>query len=264
MSDQSLVLDERDGIGVIRIDRPAVYNALNSATLKEIASAVDSLASACNVRAIILTGTGSKAFSAGADLDEIAGLDTAHATELMEAGQSAVSAVERSAVPTIAAVNGLALGGGFELVLACSCAVVATTASFGLPESRLGLIPGFGGTQRLARIVGPSVARYHMLTGQRIDAQRAYQLGIAALAPTNIDQLLPTSVQIAEMIAANGPRANRSILEAVNRGADLSLDAALALETRLAVGAIVGDESTEGIAAFREKRVPSFPSGHDW
>ncbi|MBK1789029.1 enoyl-CoA hydratase/isomerase family protein [Prauserella sp. ASG 168] len=249
---------ERDGaVATVRIDRPAVHNALNARLVRRLGAEIGALA-ADGTRAIVLTGTGEKAFSAGADLDELATLDAETAHTVMRAGQAVFREIERSPVPVIAAVNGLALGGGFELVLACSFAVVSHKASLGLPEAGLGLIPGYGGTQRLARVAGPAVARHVMLTGSRIDAERAYQLGLAVLPPTEPAELLPTALELAGTIATKGPRACRAILDVVDRGLDVPLDAGLALETGLAALAIGGGESSEGVAAFKDKRAPRF------
>ncbi|MEV4734761.1 enoyl-CoA hydratase-related protein [Saccharopolyspora sp. NPDC049426] len=260
MAEESVAVDKTGNgtVATVRINRPQVLNALNADLLRRLGDELDALNVDRRTRAIVLTGTGEKAFSAGADLDELATLDATSAHDAMRSGQAVIRGIEKSRVPVIAAVNGLALGGGFELVLACSFAVVSRRAAFGLPESGLGLIPGYGGTQRLARIVGPAVARHVTLTGSRIDAERAYQLGLAVGTPSEPEQLLPTALQIAEAIAGKGPRACRAILEAVDRGLDMPLDAGLALETGLAALAIGGDESSEGVAAFKEKRAPKF------
>lgn len=260
MSDEFVTVDRHrdEAVAVVRIDRPQVHNALNAALLRALGDEIAALGADGRTRAIVLTGSGQKAFSAGADLDELATLDAEAAHVAMRAGQAVIRRIERSPVPVIAAVNGLALGGGFELVLACSFAVVSRRAALGLPESGLGLIPGYGGTQRLARVVGPFVARHVMLTGERIDAERAYQLGLAVAPPTEPDDLLPTALGIAETVAARGPEACRAILDAVDRGRDMPLDAGLALETGLAALAIGGSESAEGVAAFKEKRAPKF------
>lgn len=260
MSEEFVVVDEDAGswVATVRINRPHVHNALNATLLRRLGDAVGALSTDRNTRSIVLTGTGGKAFSAGADLDELATLDAAAAHATMSAGQAVIRRIEKSPVPVIAAVNGLALGGGFELVLACSFAVMSRKASLGLPETGLGLIPGYGGTQRLARVVGPAVARHVMLTGSRIGADRAYQLGLAVVPPTEPEELLPTALQIAETVAAHGPRACRAILEAVDRGMDMPLDAGLALETGFAALAIGSGESSEGVAAFKEKRAPKF------
>lgn len=260
MAEDTVVVDKNaDGtVATVRINRPKVLNALNVDLLRRLSDEFDALNAVPSTRAIVLTGTGERAFSAGADLDELATLDATSAHEVMRSGQAVLRGIEKSRVPVIAAVNGLALGGGFELALACSFAVVSHGAAFGLPESGLGLIPGYGATQRLARIVGPTVARHVMLTGSRIDADRAHQLRLAVAAPVQSEQLLPTALQTAETIARKGPLACRAILDAVDRGQDVPLDAGLALETGLAALAIGGDESTEGVAAFMEKRAPKF------
>lgn len=255
------VVVEHDGhVATVRINRPDVHNALNAEVLGRLDDVIGSLGNESDLRAIILTGTGSKAFSAGADLDELAELDAGEAHEKMARGQAVLRRIGSCTVPVIAAVNGLALGGGFELVLCCSFAVVATNATFGLPESGLGLIPGYGGTQRLARAVGPAMARYVMLSGAKLDAERAHQLGLAVVPPAAPDELLSVSDSIARDIAGKGPRACRSILEAVDHGLDGPIASGLALETSLAALAIGGSESDEGVTAFREKRTPEFGS----
>lgn len=260
MSKEFVAVDvSGDGrVATVRINRPHVHNALNAALLQRLGDEIGALSTDSNTRAIVLTGTGGKAFSAGADLDELATLGAAAAHAVMSAGQAVIRHIEKSPVPVIAAVNGLALGGGFELVLACSFAVMSRKASLGLPETGLGLIPGYGGTQRLARVVGPAVARHVMLTGSRIVAERAYQLGLAVVPPTEPEELLPIALQIAETVAGRGPQACRAVLEAVDRGMDMPLDAGLALETGLAALAIGGSESSEGVTAFKEKRAPTF------
>jgi enoyl-CoA hydratase len=208
------------------------------------------------VRAIVLTGTGEKAFSAGADLDELAGLDATRAQAVLGVGQRIIAGIEHSPVPVIAAVNGLALGGGFELVLATAFPVLSTRAAFGLPESGLGLIPGYGGTQRLHRLVGPAVAAHVMLTGGRLTAQRAYELGLSPLPPVEPTELLPTAMRVAAEVAARGPRAHAAILRALRVGAPAEAD--LAFETSLAAIATGGAEAAEGVAAFKGRRTPEF------
>ncbi|GAB3563288.1 enoyl-CoA hydratase-related protein [Amycolatopsis endophytica] len=258
MSDEFVVVERDDAVATVRINRPDVHNALNAALLRRLGDEIAALGRDGRIRAIVVTGTGEKAFSAGADLDELAPLDAESAVPVMRAGQAVIRGIERSRVPVVAAVNGLALGGGFELVLACSFAVVSRKAAFGLPESGLGLIPGYGGTQRLARVAGPAVARHVMLTGSRIDAERAHQLGLAVMAPTEPEDLLPEALRIARTIAARGPRAVRAILGAVDRGLDMALEAGLDLETGLAALAIGSREAAEGVAAFQGKRAPEF------
>ncbi|WP_131736575.1 enoyl-CoA hydratase/isomerase family protein [Actinomadura roseirufa] len=254
----SVLLNERTGrIVTLTINRPEAYNALNTAVLTALAEAVETAAADPAVRAIVITGAG-KAFSAGADLKEIAamGPERAHAT--MSLGQRVFRAIERAPIPVIAAVGGPALGGGFELVLAASFAVLSTRASLGLPEASLGLIPGYGGTQRLPRLVGPAVAAHLMLTGARLDAARAHELRLTPLPVVDPDDLLRTALAVAGEVAAQGPLAVRSILHALEAGRDTSLDAGLTAETALAALAIAREESGEGIGAFLERRPADF------
>lgn len=253
-----VVVDESGPVSVVRLNRPKAYNALSAQVLTELDAAVADLAARPSTRAIVLTGTGQKAFSAGADLAELAGLDAESAHDVLSAGQRVVRRIEECRVPVIAAVNGLALGGGFELVLAATFPVLALHATMGLPESGLGLIPGYGGTQRLARRVGATVATHAMLTATRLTAGRAYQLGLTPVEPVEADQLLPAARGIAEQIAARGPRAVGAILTACRLGADAPLPVALALESALAGIATASREGAEGVAAFHEKRPAEF------
>ena len=182
--------------------------------------------------------------------------DVAYA--IMQAGQSALRDIEQAEVPVIAAVNGLALGGGFELALAATFPVLSARAALGLPESGLGLIPGYGGTQRLPRAIGERLAAHLMLTGSRLDADRGFALGITPVPPVDRGELMVTTMGIAQTIATQGPTAVRSILRALEVGRGSSLDAGLAVETGLAALAIAGEESTEGMNAFLERRPTSF------
>jgi len=250
--------EQQDAVRILRIDRPDVYNALNADLIKAIADAVDLAAEDPAVRVVVLTGMGEKAFSAGADLSEISTLGDAEAFRYMAAGQRQFQRIERARIPVIAAVNGLALGGGFELVLVSTFAVMSERASLGLPEAALGLIPGYGGTQRLQHRIGANVAAYMMTTGRRIDAERAYVLGLAVVPPVPADTLVATAIGIANEIAAKGPRAIEAILDLLRTGQEVALDAALDLETKAAAAAIAGRESDEGIAAFNARRTPDF------
>lgn len=250
---------ERSGsIVTVTINRPDAFNALNAQVIAALATEVSAAAAAADVRAVIVTGAGEKAFSAGADLKEIAGMGPDQAREAMARGQQAFRAIERAPIPVIAAVNGVALGGGFELVLACTFPVLSTKASMGLPESGLGLIPGYGGTQRLPRMIGETVAAHLMLTGARLDADRAYALGLTPLPPVAPGGLLSTATAAAEQIAVQGPLAVRAILHALEVGRDAPVDSGLAVETGLAALAVAGDESSEGVTAFLERRPAKF------
>ncbi|RNL62810.1 enoyl-CoA hydratase/isomerase family protein [Nocardioides marmoriginsengisoli] len=252
-----VVVEERSRARILRINRPSVYNALNAETLTALGDAVRAAVGTPGVRAVVITGTGEKAFSAGADLDELSGLDAERAGIVLGAGQRILAEIEHSPVPVIAAVNGLALGGGFELVLASTFAVLSTNASFALPESGLGLIPGYGGTQRLSRVVGPAVAAHMMLTGSRMSASRAYELGLTPLEPVEPADLIQAALDVADTVAARGPRAHAAILRALRVGAPSPQD--LAFETALAAVATGSAEAREGVGAFQEKRSAEFP-----
>ncbi|GGJ65549.1 enoyl-CoA hydratase/isomerase family protein [Streptomyces brasiliensis] len=259
MTDDVLHAERTGDVLTLTINRPKAFNALNAAVLDGLADAVSDVATS-GVRAIVVTGSGEKAFCAGADLKELADLDVDQARVLLARGQGVFRSLERCGVPVVAAVNGLALGGGFELVLSCTFAIVSHRASLGLPEAGLGLIPGYGGTQRLPRAVGPQVAAHVMLTGERISADRAHALGLAPLPPVAPEELLNSAHDVAARIVSKGPLAVRAILEAMDRGRDASLETGLALEASLAVAATAGAESTEGVAAFLERRDPRFPA----
>lgn len=260
MSSAELVI-ERPAADVVtvRINRPEVHNALHSQLVSELADAVDDASR--TARAVVITGTGEKAFSAGADLGELQGLDADAALRVLAGGQAAFRRIESCPVPVIAAVNGLALGGGFELALACSFTVLSERASLGLPEAGLGLIPGYGGTQRLTRVVGPAVARYVMLTGRRVSAVEAHTWGLTPMPPVPLDDLLATATELAIEIAARGPNACARILRLVDLAHDQTLDGGLSIETRQAAEAIGSPEGREGMRAFTERRPPAFGGG---
>ena len=258
MSTDAVLLEITGAVLVATINRPAAFNALNAEVLTGLRQAVNEASADPKLRAVVLTGSGDRAFCAGADLKELAGLSSQAASIKMRAGQTVLRDIERAPIPVISAVNGLALGGGLELALATTFPIVSERASFGLPESGLGLIPGYGGTQRLPRSLTPQVAAHMMLTGSRLDAARAYELGLTPVAPVAPGELLATAVEIAAKVAAQGPTAVRSILTAIVDGRDAPLDAALQLETALAALAVGGSESDEGIGAFLERRPPHF------
>jgi len=243
------------------LDRPDRHNALDAALLRDLAAAVADVREDPACRAVVLTGTGGRAFSAGADLDELAGLPAHRAYELLGNGQRVLRAVETCGVPVIAAVDGVALGGGFELALACHVIVGSTRASFALPEAGLGLIPGYGGTQRLARLLGRQRAAFLMLTGRRLRADEAYAAGLLALPPVPPGDLAHAASDLAAEVSGRSPRSVRAILEALDRGTDAPLETGLALEHALAALATASPDAQEGVAAFRERRTPAFPDG---
>ncbi len=251
-----LVAEQRGRVRYLTINRPDVLNALNAAVFAALETELARIGSDPGTRVVVVTGTGERAFSAGADLDELMGLDPVDTRALLGRGQRVFRALEKLGTPVIAAVNGYALGGGFELALACSLIVGAERAKFGLPEVGLGLIPGYGGTQRLPRLVGRQAALRLMLTGQRVDAVRAFELGILSQPPVPDDQLLDVATELAEEIAGRSPRAAALILESESSSDDL--DSSLAHETTLAALAAASEDAAEGVRAFREKRTPNF------
>jgi enoyl-CoA hydratase len=251
-----LVRQHGDGpVAVLELNRPAVHNTLNRALLDALDRTLDELVRNGTTRAVVIAGAGGKSFCAGADLDELTGLSATQAHELLGRGQRLFDRVQHYPLPVIAAVNGWALGGGFELALACSFIVAATDAKFALPEAGLGLMPGYGGTQRLPRLVGRQLALNLMLTGSRLDAARAFDIGLLPEPPVAAPELLASATQRARDIAGKGPLAVRSILRVV---ADDGAAAGLHLESALAGMLTASAEAAEGIAAFKDRRAPKF------
>ncbi|HEY4440484.1 MAG TPA: enoyl-CoA hydratase-related protein [Candidatus Elarobacter sp.] len=255
---QTLLL-ERDGpIATVTLNRPAVLNALNLQLLDELSAVVAELDADDALRAVILTGAGPKAFAAGADISELNALPGARAGEAQaRRGQALTVAFERLRVPVIAAVNGFALGGGCELAMACDIRIASENAKFGQPEVNLGILPGYGGTQRLTRLVGEGWATYLCVTGEMIDAATALQIGLVQKV-TPADALLAEAKRIAELIAAKAPLAVAHAKRAIIDGAALTLADGLALEALRFGEAIVTEDFREGSSAFLEKRKASF------
>jgi enoyl-CoA hydratase len=242
----------------IRVNRPDKLNALNREVLSELDAALTAARSEPAVRALVLTGVGEKAFVAGADIAEFEGLSAEQAQAHVRRGQQLFDAVEGSRIPVIAAVNGFALGGGCELAMACHLRVAAANARFGQPEVKLGLIPGYGGTQRLPRLVGRGRALELLLSGSLIDAPTALAWGLVnrVVEPA---ELAATAQKLAEEILAVSPAAVARCLEAVAGGADRPLAAGLELEAALFGQAASSEDGREGVAAFLAKRPARFP-----
>lgn len=257
MSDQYLQLSGTDAVRVLTIARPEKRNALDGATIEALGAQLRALAGDPALRVLVITGAGDKAFVAGADIAEFEGMTPDEATRLARRGQAVLDTLESMPVPTIAAINGYALGGGCELALACTFRVFADTARIGLPETSLGLIPGFGGTQRLARAVGRQRALEMILTGRQVDAGEAVSLGLA-LRAVPAARLMDDVMALAEHLAARAPLALRYAREAVAEGLDRPLADALALEARLFGLAAATADMHEGVRAFLEKRQPTF------
>jgi enoyl-CoA hydratase len=242
----------------LTINRPEKHNALNAGVLDCLHAAVVRAGLDPGIRVVLVTGAGDRAFCAGADLDELRGIDAVRANKVLQRGGQVMRAIDTSPVPVIAVVNGVALGGGFELALASSFIVASDQASFGLPETGLGLLPGFGGTQRLPRAVGLHAARRLSITGGRLSAGDAYRIGLLLDPPCPTDELIDRASTVAHQIASRGPEATASALLATGTATDASLDTGLELERALAAVCIASEEGSEGIAAFLERRRPAF------
>jgi enoyl-CoA hydratase len=253
----NLLLDLQGGVALLTLNRPKALNALNSALLSDLAAAAAHLKAQGGVRAIILTGAGEKAFVAGADIAQMKDLNPAQAESFAREGQAALAALLSLGAPVIAAVNGFALGGGCELAMACDIIYASDRAKFGQPEVNLGVIPGFGGTQRLTRRVGPGRAIELVTTGRIIDAQEALRIGLAdrVFAP---EALLDEARKTAQEIASKAPLAVAAARRLVHEGADLALERACSMEA-VAFGACFATaDQKEGMGAFLEKRAAQF------
>jgi enoyl-CoA hydratase len=254
---ENVRVETRDGIAIVTVDRPKVLNALNAQTVEEIGQAFEQLRRDDSVRAVILTGGGEKAFVAGADINELAKMNPITGKETAERGQRIFTAIERFPKPVIAAVNGFALGGGCELALACHIRIASEKAQLGLPEVTLGIIPGYGGTQRMARLLGKGKALELICTGDRITAAEAERIGLVnkVVAP---EQLMATAEEMAKKMASRGPVAIRAAIEAVMAGSDMPQEEGLVLEATLFGLLASTDDMKEGMGAFLEKRQANF------
>jgi len=259
MSDSNLLYTVDGGVARITINRPDKLNALNHATLTELGQAFDRAHADAAVRVVVLTGAGEKAFVAGADINELleAAGDAQQAARLAAFGQGVFRKLEQLGKPSIAMINGFALGGGCELALACTLRTASTTAKLGLPETSLGIIPGYGGSQRLARIAGPGVAREWILTGDMFSAEECHRVGVVnrIFAPEALEE---GTAKLLKSILAKGPVALRFGLEAVLRGWDMDQAAGETLETEYFGKASLTADMREGMSAFLEKRRANF------
>ncbi|MGA2401666.1 MAG: enoyl-CoA hydratase-related protein [Syntrophobacteraceae bacterium] len=257
MSYENILFEVRDGVGILTFNRPKALNALNARTLDEVADVVGSAARDESIRVLVLTGAGEKAFVAGADINEFKSMNPLSARLFSEKGQGIFFEIERLPQPVIACVNGFALGGGCELAMSCDFIYASERARFGQPEVNLGLIPGFGGTQRLSRLVGPAKAKELCMTAEIIDAQQAKGLGLVAkVFPA--EQLVDETMKVARSLASKSAAVMRSIKKVIDSGADIDLRNGCVLEAE-AFGVCFGSEDMrEGVAAFLEKRKPEF------
>jgi enoyl-CoA hydratase len=257
MSHQNLLVDVRDGVAFVTVNRPARLNALDATTVEELDAVFAELAEDASVRGVVLTGAGEKAFVAGADIEALARLDAEGGRALSERGQRVFDRIEWLGKPVVAAVNGFALGGGCELALACHLRVASEQAALGTPEVKLGLICGYGGTQRLPRLVGRGRALELLLTGDRVDAAEALRIGLVNKVVPR-ERLLEEAEALVRRIAANGPLAVRATLEAVNGGLDRPLAEAQEGESALFGDVVASQDAREGTRAFLEKRPARF------
>lgn len=257
MDFNNIVVEKRDVIGIIKLNRPETLNALNIEMLGEIRDAVTSLNNDDEIKVLIFTGEG-KAFIAGADIKQMKDMNEDEAREFCGLGQKIFNLIENLDKPVIAAVNGFALGGGCELALACDIRIASENAKFGQPEVNLGIIPGFGGTQRLSRLVGKGIAKELILTGEIIDAHTALRISLVnkVVAP---ESLIDEASAIARKIASKGPAAILIAKSVINRGLDDDLVTGLAIEREGFVQCIASGEAKEGMEAFVAKRQPNWP-----
>jgi enoyl-CoA hydratase len=257
MAFENLLVEKQDRIARVTVNRPKVLNALNRATVRELGECFRELAADPGVGVIILAGAGEKAFVAGADINELATQTPVEGQQTALAGQAVLNLIENLGKPVIAAVNGYALGGGCELAMACTLRVASENAKLGQPEVKLGLVPGYGGTQRLPRLVGTGRAMQLLLSGEQIGAQEALRIGLVneVTAPA---ELLPRCEAIARQMLANAPVALRLAMEAVNRGMNMTLAEGLFLEATLFGLSCTTEDMKEGTRAFLEKRAARF------
>ncbi len=256
MTYSNLTVDIADRIATITVNRPDKLNALNDATIAELGVAIDAAIANDSVGAVILTGAG-RAFVAGADISELASQSPLEAQARARAGQTVFRKFETSPKPTIAAVNGFSLGGGCELAMACHLRIASDKAKFGQPEAKLGIVPGFGGSQRLPRLIGRGAALKLLLTGDMIDATEAHRLGLADdVVPA--DQLMDRVRALATTMLANGPLALAGCIDAVNRGLDTSLEEGCRIESDLFGLLSATADMREGMQAFLDKRPATF------
>jgi enoyl-CoA hydratase len=257
MSPENLLIERDGAVLIITINRPKVLNALNAPLFADLSAAIDDAAADAGVRAVVITGAGEKAFVAGADINELSEQTPVAGRERARRGQALFDRIERLGKPVIAAVNGFALGGGCELAMACTLRIAADTAKFGQPEINLGLIPGYAGTQRLARLVGRGRALELLLSGHSISADDALRIGLVnRVVPAA--QLLTEARTLAQALASKAPIAVRYILDAVARGLDMPLADAQDYEATLFGLVSTTEDMREGTRAFLEKRRPEF------
>ena len=257
MNDEALLVEKQDGVVVLTLNRPEVMNSFNFTMLYALKEQIDAIRFDQDIRVIIITGSGQKAFCAGADLKERADLNELQVKEFIFTIRDLFTSIEYLNKPVIAAINGVALGGGVELCLACDIRIAAMNASMGLTETRLAIIPGGGGTQRLPRLIGRGKAKELIFTGRRVDAREALQIGLVNQICENED-LHDESRKMAAMICEAGPIAIEQAKYAINYGLETDLHTGLGIESNAYWVTIPTEDRLEGLAAFREKRKPVY------
>jgi enoyl-CoA hydratase/carnithine racemase len=257
MTYSNILLEKKNAIAYVTVNRPKVLNALNAATIDELRAVFHELKHDDSIRVVILTGAGEKAFVAGADIGELAKQDPVSGKEMALRGQNVLNLIENLGKPVIACINGFALGGGCELALACTMRLASDNARLGQPEVKLGIIPGYGGSQRLPRLVGKGRAMQMVLAGEMISAQEAHRIGLVNEV-TAAAELIPRAEAIAAKIIANAPLAVQYAMEAVNKGMEMTLAEGLFLEAALFAVCCATEDKAEGTAAFLEKRAAAF------
>lgn len=256
--EEQLVLEERkDQVAILTLNRPDAMNSLNFGMLRALKAKMEALQFDPDVRVVLVTGAGGKSFCAGADLKERASLSEVQVKEFILTIRGLFSFIENLPKPVIAAVNGVALGGGTELALACDLRIASSTATMGLTETRLAIIPGAGGTQRLPRLVGRGKAKELIFTGRRVDAQEALQIGLVNKVATP-EALLDDCLAMAAMICETGPIAIQQAKYAINHGLETDINTGLAIESNAYWITIPTEDRLEGLASFREKRKPVY------
>ncbi len=257
MNFEYLEVEKKEKFALVKINRPKALNALNTDVLSDLKNAFTELENDKNVRAIILTGKGKKSFVAGADISEMKDQDVIQAKKFAETGHEAFNAIDKNTKPVIAAINGFCLGGGNELAMACDIRIASENAKFGQPEVGLGIIPGFGGTQRLGKIVGESWAKELILTGNNIDVKKAERIGLVNEVVSQ-DELLGKAFEKAEDIANQAPLAVQMAKEAINFGREEGIESGLSFETNAFSYCFCTDDQKNGMEAFMNKKSVEF------
>ena len=257
MAYENIIYQVEEGIATITFNRPKALNALNAALLGELSDALDKIAADEDIRVLILTGSGEKAFVAGADITELATFNSLSAKNFATFGQAVIGKLQKLPIIVIAAVNGFALGGGTEIAIACDFIYASENAKFGQPEINLGLIPGFGGTQRLPRLIGTNRAKELIFTGKMISAAEGQQVGLVNKVVA-LEVLLEEVMQVAKEIVAKGKVSLRAAKQAVNNGINVDLASGLKIEIDAFALVYASADAREGTSAFLEKRKPEF------